>query len=140
MLDDKNHTIARLTCLATYINTIFILGNMFQDLDLQNIFNPFNGTLIERKQDTWSFLKTQNVFYTQRSSPSRLLIISHAVYSYRIHTKPFPFMKVAIISFSCYAYWTATFSFPSFSYWQGSLRIKLFNIWSSFFVLFHTQK
>ena len=50
--DDKNYTIARLTCLATYINTIFILGNMFQALDLQNIFNPFNGTLIERKQDT----------------------------------------------------------------------------------------
>lgn len=83
--DDKNYTIARLACLATYINTIFILGNMFQALDLQNIFNPFNGTLIERKQDTWSFLKTQNVFYTQRNSPSRLLFISHAVYSYRIH-------------------------------------------------------
>ena len=74
--DDKNYTIARLTCLATYINTIFILGNMFQALDLQNIFNPFNGTLIERKQDTWSFLKTRNVFRSQRDSPSRLVFIS----------------------------------------------------------------
>ena len=99
-----------------HVNTFTRLDNMLQVVDLQNIQNPFNGTLIERKQDTWSFLKTETFFHSQRNFPSRLVFISHAVFV--SYPKPFLFMKIAIISFLCYAYWTATFSFPSFSYWQ----------------------
>ena len=109
--------IFRQTRLVAYINTFARLDNMLHVVDLQNIFNPFNGTLIERKQDTWSFLKTRNVFRSQRNSPSRLVFISHAVFL--SYPKPFLFMKGVIISFLCYAYWTATFSLPTFSYWQG---------------------
>ena len=103
--------------LVAYINTFARLDNMLHVVDLQNIFNPFNGTLIERKQDTWSFLKTKNVFlFTKKLFSSFTLHISCRVFI--SCTKPFLFMKVAIISFLCYAYWTDTFSSPSFSYWE----------------------
>ena len=48
-LIDKIYTQTR---LVAYINTFARLDNMLHVVDLQNIFNPFNGTLIERKQDT----------------------------------------------------------------------------------------
>ena len=81
----------------------------------------------------WNIDRAQTRYLILFKNPKRFLYTKKFSFSFTFHiscrvfisyTQPFPFMKVAIISFSCYAYWTATFSFPSFSYWQGSLRIK----------------
>ena len=75
--------IFRQTRLVAYINTFARLDNMLHVVDLQNIFNPFNGTLIERKQDTWSFLKTKKRFSIHKEAPL-LVYSSHLMPCLRI--------------------------------------------------------